>query len=50
MRLGLRLGAPTPKVGADHGRNFFGMAWGGRSSAVISASYGRFFPGACMPV
>jgi hypothetical protein len=29
---------------------FFGWALGGKSGAVVSASYGRFPNGACMPV
>jgi hypothetical protein len=29
---------------------FIGRALGGKSSAVVSASYGRFDNGACMPV
>jgi hypothetical protein len=29
---------------------FLGWALGGKSSSVVSASYGRFINGACMPV
>ena len=52
------LGVEPILVGAYHPRNrglimeetFVGGALGVKSSAVVSASYGRFVNGACMPV